>query len=159
MVEVVEVTGVRIDVEMKGASKSNLTDIKNNIEKFAGSSKSGEKKAEKEEESDEPSSDAPAPLLKKIDLTSMSISFSSSTLKSSVPVPLAPIYLRNVGGKGEPLGESIMEIFDSLMSAVNGVGGVVLGGIEVVGDAGKALGDGVSKGAKNIGDSISGIFK
>lgn len=171
VVEAVEVSGVRIDMEMKGAGRSNLTDIQKNVEKFAAPVTSGKKK-----EKSKADPDAPAPLIKKIDLTAMSISFSSSTLKSSVPVPLAPIYLRNVGGKGHPLGESLMKVFDALMGAVNNVGGAVMSGVEAVGSAGKVLSDGVADGAgalkkagknvssgisdgvKNISDGIGGLF-
>ena len=158
VVETVEVTGVRIDMEMKGASKSNLTDIQKNVERFALPASSGKKETKKSE----PDPDAPAPLIKKIALTSMSISFSSSTLKSSVPVPLAPIYLSNVGGKGQPLGDTLLKIFDALMSSINNVGGAVMGGVEAVGSAGKAIGDGVADGAgalkkagKSVGAGIS----
>ena len=155
VVETVEVSGVRVDMEMKGASRSNLTDIQKNVEKFAGSP-GAEKKSEKKSE---PDPDAPAPLIKKIALTSMSLSLSSSTLKSSVPVPLAPIYLSNVGGKGQPIGETVLKIFDALMSSINSVGGAVMGGIEAVGNTGKAIGDGVVDGANALKDAGKDVGK
>ncbi len=155
VVETVEVSGVRVDMEMKGASRSNLTDIQKNVEKFAGSPRA-EKESEKKSE---PDPDAPAPLIKKIALTSMSLSLSSSTLKSSVPVPLAPIYLSNVGGKGQPIGETVLKIFDALMSSINSVGGAVMGGVEAVGSTGKAIGDGVVDGANALKDAGKDVGK
>lgn len=178
VVECVEVTGVRIDMEIKGANKSNLSDIQSNIEKVVGSGTADDGEEKKgAPEKKQTSEDAPAPIIRKIDLTSMAISFSSSTLKSSVPVPLAPVYLRNVGGKGQPLGETLLKVFNLLMNSVNTVGGTVMGGVEAVGNAGKAVGSGladgasavgdagkkvgsgVTKGVKSIGDGIGGIFK
>lgn len=147
IVENVEVSGVRVDMEMKGAQQSNLTEIQANVEKFAGAPSASEEKQEKKEEISS-SSSGPSPLIRKLDLTSMSISFSSSTLKSSLPVPLAPIHLRNIGGKGSPLGETLLVVFRNLMSSINTVGGTVLSGVETIGNAGKG-----------ISDSISGFLK
>lgn len=148
VVEVVEVTGVRIDMEIKG-TKSNLSEIQANVEKIAGSSP----KAEKSEKKKEADSNAPAPLIKKIALTSMGISFSSSTFHSSVPVPLAPIYLNNIGGKGQPLGETLFKVFETLMRSINAVASTVVGGVEAIGNAGKAVGSGLVDGAAAIGDA------
>ena len=141
VVETVEVTGVRIDMEMKGAGRSNLTDIQKNVEKFAGGSASARKKDAPQQKADP---NAPAPLIRKIALTSMEISFSSATLNSSVPVPLAPIYLQNVGGKGKPLGQTLLEITGTVMGSINTVGGTVISGVEAVGNAGKTIGSGVT---------------
>lgn len=141
VVETFEVTGVRIDMEMKGAGRSNLTDIQKNVEKFAGGSASARKKDAPQQKADP---NAPAPLIRKIALTSMEISFSSATLNSSVPVPLAPIYLQNVGGKGKPLGQTLWEITGTVMGSINTVGGTVISGVEAVGNAGKTIGSGVT---------------
>ena len=152
VVEVVEVTGVRVDMEVKGPSHSNLTDIQKNVERFAVGSSTGseEKKADP---------DAPAPLIKKIALTSMSVSLSSSTLRSSVPVPLAPVYLENIGGKGNPIGKTLLEIFNNFMSSVNAVGGTLMGGVEAIGKAGQSISGSVSDGAKSLNDGINSLFR
>ena len=151
IIEYVEVTGVRIDMEVKGADKSNLTDIQKNVERFVV------KKAEKKTEKKKEKSQEPAPLIKKIELSSMMVSFSSSTLKSSLPVPLAPIYLENVGGKGKPIGEALLGILDTIMRSINSVAGSVMKGVEFVGNTGKAIGDGVADGAKSIGNAGKAI--
>ena len=159
VVELVEVTGVRIDMELKGAGRSNLTDIQKNVEKFAGAGGSAQKKDKPAKAADP---NAPAPLIKKIALTSMWISFSSSTLKSSVPVPLAPIYLNNIGGKGKPLGETILEITGTIMRSINSVGGAVMSGVDAIGSAGKQLGDAGKKlgeAGKKLGSDVTGLFQ
>ena len=177
VVELVEVAGVRIDMELKGAGRSNLTDIQGNVEKFAGGSASSQKK----DAGKAADPNAPSPLIKKIELTSMKISFSSSTLNSSLPVPLAPIYLSNIGGKGKPLGQTLLEITSAVMGAVNAVGGTVMSGVDAIGTAGKksvdaigtagkksvdAIGtagkssvDAISNAGKSIGSGVSGLFK
>ena len=173
VVETVEITGVRIDMEQKGLTRNNLTDIQANVERFAGS---GKKDEAKKEVSRKEGSEV-APLIKRIALTSMALSFSSSTLKTSLSLPLAPLYLSNIGGKGEPLGETLLEIYGALMTSVNAVAGSVAGGVEFVGNAGKTVGSGLKKGAsaltdagknvqdgvvsgvKSIGEGVSGLFK
>jgi hypothetical protein len=167
----VEVKGVRIDMEIKGAQKSNVSEIQQNVERFAGPAKKQEKEQPRKSEKNPVS-----PLIKNIALTEMQVSFSSSTFKSSVPVPLAPVYLKNVGGKGQPLGETLLKIFNGLGKSINAVGGTVMGGVELVGDAGKQIGSGVSqgissageagkklgsdvtKGIKSIGDNLGGLI-
>ena len=92
----------------------------------------------------------------------MWISFSSSTLKSSVPVPLAPIYLNNIGGKGKPLGETILEITGTIMRSINTVGGAVMSGVDAIGSAGKQLGDAGKKlgeAGKKLGSDVTGLFQ
>ena len=61
--------------------------------------------------------------------------------------------MKNVGGKGQPLGETLLKIFNGLMKSVNAVGGAVLGGAELVGNAGKQIGSGVSKGISSAGEA------
>ena len=173
VVETVEVKGVRIDMEIKGAGRSNLSEIQQNVERFAGSAKKNE---DKPAESAKKEKNPVSPLIRDIALTEMQISFSSSTFNSSVPMPLAPVILKNVGGKGQPLSETLLKIFNGLMKSINAVGGTVLGGAELVGNAGKTIGSGVSKGissageagkqlgsdvskgVKSIGSSLGGLF-
>ena len=158
VVEVVEVTGVRVDMEIKGTGHSNLTDIQKNVERFAGgaAADSGKKKSDAGSKKADP--DAPAPLIRKIALTSMSISLSSSTLNSSVPMPLAPVYLENVGGKGAPIGDTLLKVFNNFMGSVNSVCGTFMGGIEALGNAGKSIKGSVSDGARSLNDGINRLF-
>ena len=173
VVETVEVKGVRIDMEIKGANRSNLSEIQKNVERFAGPAK---KKEDKSAESSKKEKNPVSPLIKNIALTEMRLSLSSSTFKTTVPLPLAPVILKNVGGKGQPLGETLLKIFDGVMKSINAVGGTVMGGVELVGDAGKKIGSGVSKGissageagkqlgsdvakgVKSVGNSLGGLF-
>ena len=159
VVETVEVSGVRVDMEIKGPKKSNLTDIQKNVEKFAGVSQEDADDSGREEKKASSKSQGPAVLIKNIALTDMQVSFSSSTINSSVPVPLAPIYLKNVGGKGHPLGETLMTVFSNFANAVNALAGTVIGSVEFVGDAGQKIGKGVSEGAKSIGGALDGLFR
>ena len=138
IVEHVMVNGVRIDVESKG-TRSNLTDIQNNLEKIVGQEKTAAKKKEKT------SASGPQPLIKKIALESMTLSMSSSTLKSSVPVPLAPIYLNDVGGKGSSLDETLLKLFNVLITSANTAGGAIMGSVDAVGNAGKSVSDSVKR--------------
>ena len=136
IVEHVMVKGVRIDVEAKGM-KSNLTEIQANLERIVGQEKA---EAQKKESS---KSAGPQPLIQKIALEDMRLSMSSSTLKSSVPIPLAPIYLRNVGGKGSSLDETLLALFNVLVKSAGTAGGAVMGSVDAVGNAGKKVTDGI----------------
>lgn len=138
IVEHVMVKTVRIDVESKG-TRSNLTDIQNNLEKIVGQEKAKAQKKEKK------SASGPQPLIKKIALEGLCLSMSSSTLKSSVPLPLAPVYLSNVGGKGSSLDETLLTLFNVLVKSANTAGGAIMGSVEAVGSAGKSVSDGVKK--------------
>lgn len=180
VVETVEVSGVAVDMEVKSASRSNISEIQAHVEKIAGveespDDKKGEEKKNEEEETPDP--DAPAPLIKKITLTSMGVSVSSSTFNTSVPIPLAPLHLENIGGKGKPLGKTLLTVFQKLIGSINAVCGTFLTGVETIGSAGKTLGKGIADGtkslsnagknigsnisdsAKSVADGISGIFK
>ena len=150
VVETVEVKGVRIDMEVKGANRSNLSEIQQNVERFAAPAA---KKEDKPAVSEKKEKNPVSPLIRNVALTEMWITFSSSAFKSSVPMPLAPVILKNVGGKGQPLGETLLKIFNGLMKSVNAVGGAVLGGAELVGNAGKQIGSGVSKGISSAGEA------
>ena len=154
VVETVEISGVRMDMEIKGPQKSNLTDLQKNVEKFAGSDSD-----DAGEEGGKSQDQGAAPLIKSIALTDMQVSFSSSAVNSSVPVPLSPIYLKNVGGKGHPLGETLMSVFSTFVNAVNALGGTVIGSVEFVGDTGMKIGQGVTDGAKSIGSALDGLLK
>ena len=142
IVEHVMVKGVRIDVEAKG-TKSNLTEIQANLEKIVG-----QEKAEEARKKETSKSGGPQPLIQKIALEDMRLSMSSSTFKSSVPIPLAPIYLKNVGGKGSSLDETLLTLFDVLVKSAGTAGGAVMGSVDAVGNAGK-----------KVGDSIKNLFK
>ena len=141
IVEHVMVKTVRIDVESKG-TRSNLTDIQDNLEKIVGQEKS---KEQKKNEKGKKSASGPQPLIKKIALEGLCLSMSSSTLKSSVPLPLAPIYLSNVGGKGSSLDETLLALFNVLVKSADTAGGAIMGSIDAVGNAGKSMGDGIKK--------------
>lgn len=137
IVEHVMVKGVRIDMEVKG-TRSNLTEIQANLEKVVGQEEAAAKKKKK-------SGSGPQPLIRKIALEDMRLSMSSSTLKSSVPVPIAPIYLKNVGGKGSSLDETLLTLFKVLVKTADTAGGTIMGGVDAVGSAGKKVSDGIKK--------------
>lgn len=176
VIETVEVTGVSVDMEIKSSSRSNISEIQANVEKVAGTGKKDEKTAPQDENEENDAKNAPAPLIKKIALTAMKISISSSTFNTSVPIPLTPVYLKNIGGKGQPLGETLFMVFQKFIGSINAVCGTLIGGFEAIGSAGKALTDGIvdgtksltdagknigsdiTDGAKNISDGISGLF-
>lgn len=138
IVEHVMVKTVRIDVESKG-TRSNLTDIQNNLEKIVGQEEAEAKKKEKK------SASGPQPLIKKIALEGLCLSMSSSTLNSSVPLPLAPIYLSDVGGKGSSLDETLLMLFNVLVKSANTTGGAIMGSVDAVSDAGKSVSEGFKK--------------
>ena len=137
IVEHVMVKGVRIDMEVKG-TRSNLTEIQENLEKIVGQEEAAAKKKKK-------SGSGPQPLIRKIALEDMRLSMSSSTLKNSVPIPLAPIYLKNVGGKGSSLDETLLALFKALVKTADAAGGTIMGGVDAVGNAGKKMTDGIKK--------------
>ena len=137
VVEHVMVKGVRIDVESKG-TRSNLTDIQSNLERIVGQEKADAQKKKK-------SASGPQPLIQKIALEEMRLSMSSSALKSSVPIPLAPIYLRNVGGKGSSLDETLLAIFNVLVKSSSAACGTIMGGVEAVTSAGTKMSEGIKK--------------
>ena len=73
-------------------------------------------------------------------------------------MPLAPVYLENVGGKGAPIGDTLLKVFNNFMGSVNSVCGTFMGGIEALGNAGKSIKGSVSDGAKNLNDGINRLF-
>ena len=60
-----------------------------------------------------------------------------------------------MGGKGKPLGKTILEITNMIMSSINTVGGTVRSGVDAIGNAGKNIGEA----GKKLGNSVGDLFK
>ena len=152
VVETFALSGLRIFVETKISDLSlNLTDIQANAEKFAGVDKKKAKTEEKPVAEVENKKSAPAPLIKKADLSEMRIY--AVTVVGKVPFPVVPVSVSNVGGKGKTWGEVSQMLFGDLWKVLQNVIGKVRSVANSGVDAAKALGSGIGKGAIAVGQA------
>lgn len=155
------VEGVNVDYELK-LGTSNLGEIQKNLERFAprgDGAKEPEPAEEKEEDSAEDESAQKQIVIRKLDVSNCSLSFSNSTLGTTVKLPLVPLHQENIGD-GKPIGETVYEIFGLAFTAV---ADTVSGAGKVIGDAasnaGKALGDAASDAGKALNDAAGNAGK
>ena len=154
VVETFALSGLRIFVETRISDVSlNLTDIQANAEKFAGVDKKKAKTEEKPvaEVENKKSAPAPAPLIKKADLSEMRIY--AVTVVGKVPFPVGPVSVSNVGGKGKTWSEVSQMLFGDLWKVLQNVIGKVRNVANSGVDAAKALGSGIGKGAIAVGQA------
>ena len=154
VVENFTLSGLRIFVEAKLRDvRLNLTDIQANAEKFAGL----DKKSKKSETKPAPKSEAkakkaaPAPLIKKADLSEMRIY--AVTVVGKLPFPVVPVSVSNVGGKGKTWDDVSQMLFGDLWKVLQNVVGKVKDVANSGVDAAKALGSGIGKGAAAVGQA------
>lgn len=154
VVENFTLSGLRIFVETKLRDvRLNLTDIQANAEKFAGL----DKKSKKSETKTAPKSEAkakkaaPAPLIKKADLSEMRIY--AVTVVGKLPFPVVPVSVSNVGGKGKTWDDVSQMLFGDLWKVLQNVIGKVKDVANSGVDAAKALGSGIGKGAAAVGQA------
>ena len=147
VVEVFEVTGVRIDVEPKGLSESNLTDLQKNAERFAGAQKEKAKK----KESDGRKGREVSPKVKKVAVSDIGVSVSFSAINTSQRISLLPFYWNSEAGA--PLYDTLFGAYDNIMGQIKRIVDGVAGGIKAISGAGKSVGTGIRKGVSVIGDA------
>lgn len=169
----VYVKGVSVDCEVRLDGSSNLSDIRNNIQKnlerFSpkkpddGAKSDGEKPADQSDaksdgakpadQGDAKSGGEKQVVIRLLKVEDTKLTFSSSVFKTTVPLPLPNLELKDFG-EGEPIGQSVGEFFDliftSIKEAVTGAGGAV---VDVVKGAGGAVVDTVS----GIGDALKKV--
>lgn len=148
----IEIANLKIDFEPTLRGGSNLTDIKNNIMKFAKGEGTDVKKAEEPEE--KPETDAEPKKAKKIIIKSFIINkgeimVSSSLLKTSIAVPLPRMELNDIG-KESAIGKALEDIFTEIIEQV--VKSVASADIK-----GLSLDELKSTLLKNLPDSAGGI--
>ena len=147
------VSGVNVDYELK-LGRSNLGDIQKNLERFAPKDEESPD-ARNENPSKEDEKAQKQAVIRRLQVTDCSLSFSNATLGTTMKLPLAGLDLENVGD-GKPIGETVNDlfglIFTSVSKAVTGVGGFL-------GDAATSAGNAISDSAKNVGKSIKELIK
>ncbi|MDD5597724.1 MAG: hypothetical protein PHV82_07250 [Victivallaceae bacterium] len=164
IVNKVKIDNVRIDFEPTLQGGSNLTDIKNNIMKFAQAEKTGA--AQKPERREEKPEDTAPKKAKKVIIKSFVINkgrimVSSSMLNTSVSVPLPRIELNDLG-KESNMGEACAEIFDAIIkTTVEAVASANIEGLDIKKLKSKLLEDlpgTAEKIGKDIGKTIKDLF-
>ncbi len=138
-IEVFEVlvSGVNVDYELK-LGRSNLGEIQSNVEKATGADGNSSSSSEKSD-SGEPEKQV---VIRHLLVKDCSLSFSNSTLGTTMKMPLPGLDLTDLGD-GKPIIETVNDlfglIFTSISKAVSGVGGVITDTAKGVGDAVKEL--------------------
>ncbi|MCK4982317.1 MAG: hypothetical protein KAS17_05310 [Victivallaceae bacterium] len=155
----IEIANVKIDFEPTLQGGSNLTDIKNNIMKFAQGEEADAKKETEPEADDEavPPKKAKKVIIKSFIINKGEIRVSSSMLKTSAAVPLARMELNDIAKESE-MGEAVSEIFNEIVkSVVEAVASADVEGLKL--DViSKDLPDAAEKIAKDISKSIKDLF-
>ncbi len=120
IVNKIEIANVKINFEPTIKGGSNLTDIKNNIMKFAQGGKSAapeEVEPEPEVEEHDTGKEAKKVIIKSFIINKGEISVSSSMLKTSVALPLARMELNDIG-KESDTAQVVSEVFNEIIEAV-----------------------------------------
>ncbi len=181
VVEELTVDGLTMNYDLRLDGSSNLKDIQNNLEKFAGSA--GEKPAETKPAASQPAETKPAAdnttvspeeqadaaktaskkvVIKKFTLQNSYFVISSTSLGINTRIPLPTLELENVG-EGKNLAETLNEIYQEILkvalktaadtdSSLSEIGSSLEKGLK---DAGKEL----EKGSKGALDALKNIFK
>lgn len=131
------VEGVNVDYELK-LGRSNLGEIQSNLERFAPKKDDDDDDDDKDKDEEKPQKQA---VIRLLQTTNCSLSFSNSTLGTTLKMPLPGLNLKDLGD-GKPIGETVNDLFGLIMTsitkAVSGVGGVIT---ESAQSAGKAITD------------------
>ncbi len=161
VIDEVTVRGVHVNFESRIDGSSNLTDIQNNVGKFLGSGPETEESREEEIVKEE-TAEATAPdsaaaeggqsvLIRVVNFENNSLSISSATFNTTVPVPLVNLKLTNVGGEGQNWGEVLDKLYVELLKLIQGplqnIGGVVL-------DIGNQAGETLIKAGNQAGETL-----
>ncbi len=118
IVNKIEIANVKIDFEPTLKGGSNLTDIKNNIMKFAKGDKVDiPKEPEPEAETESDQKKAKKVIIKSFIIDRGEISVSSSILQTSVALPLARMELNNIG-KESDMPKVVAKIFNEIIESV-----------------------------------------
>ena len=158
------ISGTKVNFELKLNGSSNLTDIKQNVETFAGEG-GGQPESPDQPAAQEPEAAREAAqkkvVIRIVKVEGTELSVSSSLLNTTVPLPLPPITLTDLG-EGKNFGETVNEFAAKMLAAILTAvsdSGLRLDGLKGIGDslteAGKGLGDSL----KQSGDSLKDADK
>ena len=165
------ISGTKVNFELKLNGSSNLTDIKQNVETFAGEGggqpeSPDQPAAQKPEAAREAAQKKVVIRIVKVEGTELSVS--SSLLNTTVPLPLPPITLTDLG-EGKNFGETVNEFAAKMLAAILTAvsdSGLRLDGLKGIGDslteAGKGLGDSLKQSGdslKDAGKTLESSFK
>jgi len=117
IVNKIEIANIKVDFEPTLQGGSNLTDIKNNIMKFAQGEEADAKKETEPADEAGPPQKAKKVIIKSFIINKGEIRVSSSMLKTSVAVPLARMELNDIG-KESNMGKAFSEIFNKIIEQV-----------------------------------------
>lgn len=162
IVNKIEIANVKIDFEPTIRGGSNLSDIKNNIMKFAkGDETAAPKKPEPEVEEHSTEKKAKKVIIKSFIINKGEISVSSSMLKTSVALPLARMELNNIGQESDTA-KVVSEIFNEIVeTVVKTVASARIEGLNIdvitkdIPNAAKDIGKDLTK---DIKKTIDGLF-
>ena len=153
------ISGTKVNFELKLNGSSNLTDIKQNVETFAGEG------GGQPESPDQPAAQV---VIRIVKVEGTELSVSSSLLNTTVPLPLPPITLTDLG-EGKNFGETVNEFAAKMLAAILTAvsdSGLRLDGLKGIGDslteAGKGLGDSLKQSGdslKDAGKTLESSFK
>ena len=155
IVEEVAVEGLEVDFESK-VTETNLGVLQDNVNRRL-SPLSGDKEGKEPDSSKE---EAPAQqlVIRKLDVTDSWVSISTSLLKTSVPLPLPPVHMTDVGD-GQSIGDTVNGFFGLIGTGIKDAA-VKSGG--AIGDAlkgvGGSIGDALHNSGTAIKEGVKGIF-
>lgn len=134
------VSGVNVDYELK-LGRSNLGEIQKNLERFAPKDDDSPDSKNENPDKDDEKAQKQA-VIRIFQTTNCSLSFSNSTLGTTLKMPLPGLNLTDLGD-GKPIGETVNDLFGLIMAsvtkAVSGVGGVITDAASSAGNAIKDL--------------------
>ncbi len=165
------ISGTKVNFELKLNGSSNLTDIKQNVETFAGEG-GGQPESPDQPATQEPEAAREAAqkkvVIRIVKVEGTELSVSSSLLNTTVPLPLPPITLTDLG-EGKNFGETVNEFAAKMLAAILTAvsdSGLRLDGLKGIGDslteAGKGLGDSLKQSGdslKDAGKTLESSFK
>jgi hypothetical protein len=150
VIKEIAIDGLVVTYE-KGLLNNNLSAL---IESLSDVEKDQE--AGKEQDDDKP---AKKVVIEKLSIIGSQMNFSiTGAMGQSIPLPLPPITLTNLGKETEGL--TVVEAIDHVLRAIAGAAGTAIAGSsKLIGDAFGAIGDGawaVGEGAVGVGSTVVG---
>lgn len=148
----VQISGTKGNFQLKLNGGSNLTDIKKNIESFAGKGKEQPAQAEQPEakgSEDSGETSQKKVVIRLVNVEGTEFSVSSMLLDTTVPLPLPTIKLTNLG-EGKNFGETIDEFAEKMLAAIL----TAASESDLKLDGLKEFGDSLSEAGKELGDSL-----
>ncbi|MDD3153442.1 MAG: hypothetical protein PHS41_01135 [Victivallaceae bacterium] len=166
VVELIVLDGLNVNLQYSDGT-TNLNVLKNNVDTFVArlQTQPGENSEQTDPNTPPPkekSAQGGGIVIRRLEFTAGSLGFSSSTISTTVNIPLPPMALNDLGANN--FGEACQVVFDAIIgmagqagNALKGLGTNVMDGLSGVGnvtvDAGKAVGNATVKAGKAVGNA------